>query len=74
MLAAQVRDISIGGSLWSVVVIILGNLIAIILEGIIASVQALRLEYYEFFGKFYLGDGQPFEPFHLAADGQVSQS
>ena len=38
-----------------------------VLEGIIASVQALRLEYYEFFGKFFSGGGQPFTPFRLAA-------
>jgi V/A-type H+-transporting ATPase subunit I len=65
MLAAQVRGISVGGGLWSIVVIILGNAVAIVLEGIIASVQALRLEYYEFFGKFFSGNGQPFEPFRL---------
>ena len=41
---------------------------------LIASVQALRLEYYEFFGKFFSGNGQPFEPFRLAADGQASVS
>jgi V/A-type H+-transporting ATPase subunit I len=74
MLAAQVRDFQIGGSVWSIVVIILGNLIAIILEGIIASVQALRLEYYEFFGKFFSGSGRPFEPFRLAEGGEVQPS
>jgi V/A-type H+-transporting ATPase subunit I len=68
MLAAQVKDIPFGGSLWSLLVIILGNIIAIVLEGIIAAVQALRLEYYEFFGKFFSGSGQPFEPFRLAPD------
>jgi V/A-type H+-transporting ATPase subunit I len=55
---------------WSLLIIILGNLIAIVLEGIIASVQALRLEYYEFFGKFFSGSGKPFEPFRLARDGK----
>ena len=50
-------------------VVTLGNLVAIVLEGIIASVQALRLEYYEFFGKFFSGSGQPFKPFRLAANG-----
>jgi V/A-type H+/Na+-transporting ATPase subunit I len=70
MLAAQLREFPYGGSLWSLLVIILGNIIAIILEGVIASVQALRLEYYEFFGKFYSGTGQPFEPFRLAPDGK----
>jgi V/A-type H+-transporting ATPase subunit I len=66
MLAAQVREFPLGGSFWSVGVIILGNVVAIVLEGIIASVQALRLEYYEFFGKFFSGSGRPFEPFRLA--------
>jgi V/A-type H+/Na+-transporting ATPase subunit I len=70
MLAAQVRDFPFGGGLWAVVVILLGNVVAIVLEGIIASVQALRLEYYEFFGKFFSGDGQPFRPFSLAEGGE----
>jgi V/A-type H+/Na+-transporting ATPase subunit I len=74
MLAAQVKDIPYGGSLWSLLVIILGNMIAIILEGVIASVQALRLEYYEFFGKFFSGSGQPFEPFRLASNSKDSVS
>jgi V/A-type H+-transporting ATPase subunit I len=72
MLAAEVRDFPIGGNLLSLLVIILGNLVAIVLEGIIASVQALRLEYYEFFGKFFSGSGQPFEPFRLARNVKTS--
>jgi V/A-type H+-transporting ATPase subunit I len=72
MLAAEVRDFPFAGSLWSLLVIILGNLVAIVLEGVIASVQALRLEYYEFFGKFFSGGGQPFEPFRLARNGKTS--
>lgn len=70
MLAELVRQIPFGGGVWAVLVIIIGNLVAIVLEGIIASVQALRLEYYEFFGKFFSGSGQPFEPFCLAADDE----
>ena len=66
MMAAEVKHVSPGGSLLSLLVIILGNLVAIVLEGIIASVQALRLEYYEFFGKFFSGGGRPFKPFRLA--------
>ncbi|HBA54534.1 MAG TPA: hypothetical protein DCZ04_08825 [Syntrophorhabdus aromaticivorans] len=72
MLAAEVRG-AVGGSVWSLLVIILGNLIAIVLEGVIASVQALRLEYYEFFGKFFSGGGRPFEPFSLAPDSEDSK-
>ncbi len=74
MLAAQVGGVSVGGGLWSVLVAIMGNAIAIVLEGIIASVQALRLEYYEFFGKFFSGNGKPFEPFLLAEDGEAPAS
>jgi V/A-type H+-transporting ATPase subunit I len=42
-----------------------GNAVAIMLEGVVASVQTLRLEYYEFFSKFYAGDGRAFDPFSL---------
>ncbi len=66
MLAEQVKHLPVAGTVGGVIVVILGNLVAIVLEGIIASVQALRLEYYEFFGKFFSGDGQAFEPFRLA--------
>ncbi|MDE3068273.1 MAG: hypothetical protein KGJ60_12065 [Verrucomicrobiota bacterium] len=68
MMAEQVRHWSSGGALLGVLVIILGNLLAMVLEGIVAAVQALRLEYYEFFGKFFSGDGQPFKPFRLAGE------
>jgi len=72
MMAGEVKHFSAGGGILSVLVIILGNLVAILLEGIIASVQALRLEYYEFFGKFFSGSGQPFTPFRLVANEQGS--
>ena len=39
-----------------------GNAAAIGLEGLIAGVQAMRLEYYEFFGKFFSGGGRAFRP------------
>ncbi len=72
MMAGEVKHLSPGGGVLSVLIIILGNVVAIVLEGIIASVQALRLEYYEFFGKFYSGSGQPFKPFRLAPYEQAS--
>lgn len=64
-LAEETRRWAAGGAVLSVVVIVLGNVAAIVLEGIVAAVQALRLEYYEFFGKFFSGAGQPFRPFSL---------
>lgn len=70
-MAEELKPLAVGGGVLSVLVIVLGNLVAIVLEGIVASVQALRLEYYEFFGKFFSGDGQPFRPFCLAAGGRA---
>lgn len=66
-LAAEVKRLAHDSAALGLAVIILGNLVAMVLEGIVAAVQALRLEYYEFFGKFFSGDGRPFKPFSLAA-------
>ena len=40
--------------------IILGNVLVMALEGLLTGIQALRLEYYEMFSRFYDGDGRPF--------------
>ncbi len=40
----------------------LGNLLLIFLEGLVVFIQAIRLEFYEFFSKFYSGDGREFKP------------
>jgi V/A-type H+-transporting ATPase subunit I len=71
MVAADLKPFSPGGRWLAIGVIIVGNLFALILEGIICAVQALRLEYYEFFGKFFFGGGQPFKPFRLLAENQT---
>ena len=64
---ARATGPGLGGGTLRVVVIVIGNVLAIFLEGIIASAQALRLEYYEFFGKFLSGGGRAFKPFRLSA-------
>jgi V/A-type H+-transporting ATPase subunit I len=46
-----------------IVIVVFGNALTIALEGLVAGIQAIRLEYYEFFGKFFGGDGVPFKPF-----------
>ena len=43
-------------------VIILGNLFIVVLEGAIVTIQVLRLEYYEGFSRFFSGDGREFKP------------
>lgn len=54
-------------SIGAVSIIIIGNIIIIGLEGLICAIQSMRLEYYEFFSKFYKGDGVEFTPFVLKA-------
>ena len=43
-------------------ILIIANLFIILLEGLIVSIQALRLQYYELFSKYYTGDGTEFKP------------
>lgn len=46
----------------SPIVIVLGNIFVIGMEGLIVGIQTLRLEFYEVFSRFYDGDGRPFKP------------
>jgi V/A-type H+-transporting ATPase subunit I len=58
-----------GGGVLSVLMLIAGNAVMILLEGLTVSVQVLRLEYYEFFGKFFRGGGEPYRPLMLRPAG-----
>lgn len=44
-----------------------GNALAFALEGLVAGVQAMRLEYYELFSRIFEPEGRPFRPFRLPA-------
>lgn len=50
------------GAVGSWIVFIVGNAIVIVLEGVVVTIQALRLEYYEFFGKFFSRTGTKYQP------------
>jgi V/A-type H+-transporting ATPase subunit I len=54
-----------GGVVYSVLIHIFGNVGIIALEGLIVTIQAIRLEYYEFFGKFFFGGGVAYKPISL---------
>ena len=54
---------SLAGDSENIFVIVLGNVLVIALEGLLTGIQALRLEYYEMFSRFYKGSGRKFEPF-----------
>ena len=49
-------------------VFVVGNAVAFSLEGLVAGVQALRLEYYELFSRVFVGEGRPFRPWHVPTD------
>jgi V/A-type H+/Na+-transporting ATPase subunit I len=63
-LADTIAAMRFGGVL-SIVVHVAGNALVILLEGLTVSVQVLRLEYYEFFGKFFRGGGETYAPLTL---------
>ena len=46
----------------SVIVIIIGNIFVMGMEGLIVGIQALRLQFYEVFGRFFVADGKEFIP------------
>lgn len=45
--------------------LIFGNLLVILLEGVLVFINTIRLHFYEFFFKFYKGTGTEFFPFYL---------
>lgn len=46
-----------------ILIMVAGNAIVIVLEGMIVAIQAIRLQYYEFFSKFFNETGKEFTPF-----------
>ena len=45
-----------------VITVIIGNIIVMALEALLVGIQVLRLEYYEMFSRFYIGDGRVYQP------------
>ena len=58
-----------GGIAFRILVILIGNGIIIVLEGLIVTIQVVRLQYYEFFSKFFNETGEEFTPFILRTSG-----
>ncbi len=51
-----------GSSLGWLLIMILGNLLIIVLEGLVVSIQTTRLVLFEFFNRFLRGTGRAFRP------------
>lgn len=48
-----------------ILVLVIGNGIVVVLEGMIVAIQVVRLQYYEFFSKFFSDTGREFKPFRF---------
>ena len=46
----------------AILMFVLGNILTFALEGLVAGIQALRLEYYELFSRIFLDEGRRFRP------------
>jgi V/A-type H+-transporting ATPase subunit I len=61
---------SFAGMSGRVAVVLIGNAIILLLEGLVVVVQVIRLQYYEFLSKFVTENARSFEPFkfHFAKE------
>ena len=73
MLSEMVHSLP-GGIVMKGIILLVGNIVIVCLEGLIVFIQTLRLEYYEFFGKFYKGSGSAFKPVGWQKDGSKATS
>ncbi|NOR39673.1 MAG: ATPase, partial [Gammaproteobacteria bacterium] len=53
---------SVTSTIATILIVVLGNALVIILEGLVVSIQTTRLVLFEFFMRFLRGSGRPFRP------------
>jgi len=68
LIMAEIISPAHGVGYW--IVVALGNLFVVGFEGMIVGIQTLRLEYYEFFSKFFAGGGTRHRPLTLIPRGE----
>lgn len=59
----------LGSKAEGIIILVVGNIFIIGLEGLIVFIQSLRLEYYELFSKYYTGYGVEYKPTSLFNEG-----
>ena len=62
----------IGNSVGNVMMIVLGNIVILVLEGLIVFIQAIRLQYYELFSKYFTGEGIDYDPIHVEIKSEIN--
>jgi len=51
-----------GNAVGYTIALVLGNGVVMALEALLVAIQVLRLDYYEVFSRFYIGEGRAFQP------------
>jgi len=65
LMTAFMQMAELAGGFYAPLILVLGNVMVIALEGLSAGIQALRLNYYEFFTKYFTGRGLSYDPIAL---------
>lgn len=68
MMAVVMSLSEMAGGIASPIVVVIGNIFVMCLEGLIVGIQVLRLEFYEIFSRNFEGNGKPFEPVTVSYD------
>ncbi|MGD8581465.1 MAG: V-type ATPase 116kDa subunit family protein [Gammaproteobacteria bacterium] len=71
-LAFNIMAESTGSVVISILILLLGNIIVIVLEGLVVSIQTTRLILFEFFIRFLQANGRVFKPLSGPLTGNVS--
>jgi len=66
-----IKGVGIGFEILNLVGSIFGNIVVILIEGLLVFINTMRLHYYEFFFKFFQGSGIEYSPFYLDNDYSV---
>ena len=56
------------GPLGFTIAVIIGNALVMGMEALLVSIQVMRLEFYEMFSRYYVGDGRAFQALSVSAD------
>lgn len=54
-------------------IVLVGNLFVMALEGLFVGIQVLRLEFYEMFSRFFNATGRPFDPLRVRLNSTQSE-
>ncbi len=54
-----------------ILILLIGNILILSLEGLIVFIQCLRLQYYEMFNKYFGGDGYHYNPIVLGKNNEA---